>query len=102
MRWIFLILSAAAAAGILLYTLWYSGSVERLESLRARNQEIARRNQALREQNRALEDNIQEIKTGGFTLEAIVREQLHYTRKDEVVFVFQRPATATAPARPGE
>jgi cell division protein FtsB len=58
---------------------------------RAENQDLQRQLDSLQKENQAYNSQIQALKTDPKTIEKEAREQFHYTRKGEIVYVTPAP-----------
>ena len=100
MRWLTLILLLLFTG--LQYRLWWGeGGYPELRRLRQQAVADRRENAALLERNARLAREVLDLKTGQTVLEQRAREELGFTREDEVYYRFVEPRESR-PGRPAD
>jgi cell division protein FtsB len=85
--------------GALLYTVFSSDGLLQWSRLKTELAEITAENEALREQNDRLKAETQRLQSDRGAIERAVRQELGYTKSDEIVFKFAPAGTDSTKGR---
>jgi cell division protein FtsB len=87
-----IILAVAIVGGIVLHAMLGANGIVVYRQKRAETQALQNEVDRLQKENALFADRIKQLKSDPNAIEKEAREQLHYTRKGEVIFVAPAPA----------
>jgi cell division protein FtsB len=85
--------------GVLLHAMFGANGVVIYQQKRTEMQSLEKEVDRLQKENAQYADRIKQLKSDPAAIEKEAREQLHYTRKGEVVFVAPEPPQKPPPSR---